>query len=820
MEPVTTATITLYLAGQAGKLIEGRAGTKINAAIDRVLKTPTIDKAFDNAFAKVAPENKTIKKIFLNKLLTAPEVIDVLKNTQTGALPQKQIYIDIFKEILPAGDPEETADKFILALYKGLSQDQNFVNLLTLRSGNKLDDIKTTVERIEGKIGELAPETPSNKTAWNIPKRNEFFTGRLEILEQLQNTLQTDHNVAINQVIHGLGGIGKSQITIEYAYRNEKDYDIAWWINAETKTTIEAALAELTDSLNLPEKQATDQNIKVRAALDHLNKTPNWLIIFDNVESSDDIWAHIPKAGHSIITTRNQNLHGFKQSIPIDIWADKEALQFVKTRLENANDEEITQLCELLGNLPLAMEQAVAYIAASELSILDYLEIFNKNQQKYLSTSSIPKEEYNATVATTWKLAIQKIWESKPAAIELLNMCAFMAPDDIPLDLITKQVEALPESLQALLSDKGEMAEMRLLFKRYSIASIKYETLSMHRLVQSVIRHGLAETQAKQSLGFVVEVMAKSFHGTHIQQDVHIWPAYKAWHLHILICGKYAQEQEVNLARVGYLYNNLAAYLSTIGLYDQVESLYIEASDIYAKVQGKEHPNYGTSLNNLALLYDDQGQYEKAEPLYIESRDIRAKVLGKEHPDYAASLNNLAELYRVQGQYDKAEPLYIESRDIRAKVLGKEHPDYATSLNNLALFYKVQDQYEKAEPLYIEANDIWRKVLGKEHPDYATSLNNLAELYRAQGRYDKAEPLFIESRDIKAKVLGKEHPSYATSLNSLALLYDDTGRYDKSEPLYREAIRIVKKVFGSEHPNTVLYKNNYKFMLDEMSQKK
>jgi len=137
MEPVTTATaITLYLAKQAGKLIEGHAGTKTNTYIDRILTKPTIDKAFDQAFREIAPENKTIKKNFLNKLLTAPEIVTVLENTQTGALPQKQLYIDILTEILPAGDPENTADKFILALYKGLSKDQEFVNLVTLHSAN------------------------------------------------------------------------------------------------------------------------------------------------------------------------------------------------------------------------------------------------------------------------------------------------------------------------------------------------------------------------------------------------------------------------------------------------------------------------------------------------------------------------------------------------------------------------------------------------------------------------------------------------------------------------------------------------------------
>jgi len=305
-------------------------------------------------------------------------------------------------------------------------------------------------------------------------QRNDYFTGREETLAQLYESLQTEQGAALTQVIKGLGGIGKTQIAVEYAYRHHTKYDIVWWVNAETEVTIQSAFALLTEKLGLPEMNAQEQEIKVRAALKYLNQNPDWLLIFDNVKSEDTIYPYRPqhKQGHVIITTRNQSLQSAGKSISIDTWTDEEAQQFVKTRTDNANENDINALCKVLGNLPLAMEQAVAYIVASGLTISDYIELLNNNQQKYLSTSSIPKEEYNETVVTTWTLAIQKIQESMPGAIALLNMCAFMAPDHIPLNLIAKQADTLPESMQELLGDKGEMAEMRILFKRYSIATI------------------------------------------------------------------------------------------------------------------------------------------------------------------------------------------------------------------------------------------------------------------------------------------------------------------------------------------------------------
>ena len=718
---------------------------------------------------------------YLQSLFTQPEWAVAFSKDPTGA---KGLLIPVrVKECEPKGLWPQIV--YIDLVNKNENEARKTLLAKIEQTVKKVRPKPKTKPKFEGFGGDAHTSSPRYPGTWppywNIPiQQNEHFTGREKILEQIHESLQAEQGAALTQVIKGLSGIGKTQIAVEYAYRHHTKYDIVWWVNAQTEVTIQSAFALLTEKLGLPEASAQEQQVKVNAAREHLNQNPHWLLVFDNVESADTIYPYRPQhqQGHVIITTRNQSLQGVGKSIPIDTWTAEEAQQFVKTRLDNASENDINALSELLGNLPLGMEQAVAYIAASELSIPDYIELFNQNQQKYLSKSSIPKEAYNETVATTWTLAIQKIQDSMPGAIALLNMCAFMAPDDIPLALIAKQVETLPESMQELLGDKGEMAEMRVLFKRYSMANIENDTLSMHRLVQAVIRYGLADAQAKQSLEVVVEVMAESFQGSNPQQDVKAWSTYKALHPHILICGKYAQEQEVNLERVAYLYNHLGLYLNAIGLYEQVESLYIAASDICAKVLGKEHPSYATSLNNLALLYQVQGQYDKAEPLYLETNGIHAKVLGKEHPDYATSLNNLAVLYKVQGQYDKAEPLFIESRDIIAKVLGKEHPDYAGSLNNLAGLYVAQGQYDKAEPLYIEASDIYAKFLGKEHPDYASSLNNLAGLYRAQGQYDKAEPLYLE------------------------------------------AMKILENVFGPEHPNAITCRKNYQLMLDEKSQKK
>ena len=686
-----------------------------------------------------------------------------------------------------------------------VNNDAIEIDFSTLALG-KNDLLPRCLEKFEPKPFSH-PKPITKQPVENLPfSFNKNFTGRTAHLTKIQAAFEVDKQA----ILLGLGGVGKTQIALHYIYQHMNEYKLIWWIRSEGIVTLGIDYADIAHALDLPEKNETEHERIVMAVKRWLEQNADWLIIFDKAESKELLDKFLPNIignGHILTTTRNDEWQGSEHVIDVDVWDRAESVEFLLGRHKENNASDADSVADILGDLPLALDQAAAYMITETIGFSDYVKAFETEQSNLIDTGEL-STKYQDTVATTWRMALREISKQSCTAIEFLNMCAFMAPDQIPLALIAKQADALPKSMQELLGDKGEMAEMRILFKRYSIANIENDSLSMHRLVQVVIRYGLVDAQQKQSLGFIVEVMAKSFDGLHPQEDVNAWPTYKALHPHILICVKYAQEQEVNLERVGYLYNHLGLYLDTIGLYEQVESLYIKAVDIYAKVLGKEHPTYATSLNNLAGLYSIQAKHDKAEPLYIESRDITAKVLGKKHPVYATILNNLAELYNAQDQYDKAGPLYIESRDITAKVFGKEHPDYASSLNNLAVLYRVQGQYDKAEQLLIESRDIRAKVLGKEHPDYATSLNNLARLYDAQGQYDKAEPLYIESRDITDKVFGKEHPDYATSLNNLARLYDAQGQFDKVEPLYIESRDIRAKVLGKEHPNYATSLNN------------
>ena len=273
---------------------------------------------------------------------------------------------------------------------------------------------------------------------WNVPYRqNPYFTGRKALLKALHQKLTTKHTTALTQAITGLGGIGKTQTAIEYAYRHRKDYQIIWWLHAEELTTLAADYARLTIELDLPEHEATEQAIQIQAVRNWLEQHIGWLLIFDNAKERDDVRPYLPQIGHGhvLITSRNPIWDGLGITLPVDLMQPEEALAFLAKRTNDPDSEAAVTLVETLGYLPLALEQAAAYIRETSSSLAHYQRLFQEHHAQLLQQGHLATE-YPDTVATTWELSFQKVQEASLAAVDFLNLCAFLAPDAIFLDMI------------------------------------------------------------------------------------------------------------------------------------------------------------------------------------------------------------------------------------------------------------------------------------------------------------------------------------------------------------------------------------------------
>ena len=671
---------------------------------------------------------------------------------------------------------------------------------------------------------EKAPSSSKPQRVWNIPYlRNDYFTGREEILAQLHTRFKANNATALSQrhAMSGLGGIGKTQIAVQYAYQHCDEYQAVLWARAESHEALTSSFVEIATLLDLPQKDEQDQTMTVQAVKRWLQENDGWLLILDNADDPPIVCEFLPTKfdGHILLTTRAQALGGLAQRIEVDTFTPELGALFLLRRatiidasgaLDDAvqGDREVAmQICEELGGLPLALDQAGAYIEETSCSLSDYLDLYRTRRAEVLKERGGLVDDHPDSVATTWSLSFQRVQEKNAAAADLLRLCAFLAPDAIPEEIIIEGAEHLGPVLQAIAHDPLALNKAIAALGAYSLIrrDPAEKTLSVHRLVQAMQQDAMSDDETKLWARRAVLAVGAVFPNP---EDFAQWAVCERYVPHALVCAELVKRRDLKLVEAADLLNDAGQYLHERARYIEAEPLYQRARAIREQQLGAEHPDTAQSLDNLAVFYKHQGKYELAEPLYQRALAIREQQLEPEYLRMATSLNNLAELHRAQGKYELAEPLYQRALAIGEQRLGPEHPHIATILNNLALLYDDQGKYELAEPLLKRALAIREHQLELEHPHMAQSLNNLAGLYQTQGKYELAEQLWKYALSIQEKHLGSKHPYTANSLNNLAGLYQIQGKYELAEPLFRRSLEIREQQLGSEHPDTAQSLNN------------
>jgi tetratricopeptide (TPR) repeat protein len=685
-------------------------------------------------------------------------------------------------------------------------------------------------ERTQDFVTQISDEHPP-EVIENVPyARNPYFTGRETVLQNLHEVLSRDSATALTQghAIFGLGGIGKTQTAVEYSYRYRSEYRFIFWTRADTEVALQAGCVEIAKLLDLPEKDATNPADTVQAVKHWLEHTGEWLLIFDNADTPEMLKASYPRTprGHIFLTSRAQlfDTLGIARPLALEKMQPDEALSFLYTRTGRAESDPAEKkaaehLAAELGYLPLALEQAAAYVVAKMARFQDYLASYLKQRLALLNEEQPKTGEYPASVAKTWALNFEEV-EKEPVAADILRVSAFLSPEAIPLELFTSGASQLgPVLAGALATSEDPLALNKALepLTRYSLIrrDVDAQTYSIHRMVQEVVKDQVEEKLQAQWAERTVRAVARSFP----EVDYQTWTRCERYIPHVLLCAAHIDRWNMTFPEARALLSQAGYYFYQRGQYREAEPLWNSALAMCELVLGPEHPDTLGSLNNLAILYRQQGKYEQAEPLYQRALATYERVLGPEHPDTLTSLNNLAILYLNQGNYEQAEPLFQRALAGRERVLGPEHPDTLTSLNNLAALYDDQGKYEQAEPLYQRALETRERLLGPEHPNTAATLSNLANLYADQDKYEQAEPLYQRALAIFEQVLGADHPDTAQALNNLAALYKDQGKDELAEPLYQRALVIYEQVLGADHPLTTQVRENYAVLLEKMKQK-
>lgn len=591
---------------------------------------------------------------------------------------------------------------------------------------------------------------------WNVPGRLANFTGRDTLLGDIHQLLDRGATVI---ALHGLGGIGKTQLAAEYAWRYASDYDLVWWIDSASQMLLASGLADLAPKLDLlvrPEVADT-----VDAVLAALRQRRRWLLVFDNAEDPRLLHAFLPGTGGNIlITSRNPSWAQIAAPIELAVFAREETLAILRRCDPTVEEGVANALAHELGDLPLAAAQAAAYLGETGMSHDRYLRLF-RSRRELLSRGTVVG--YHGRLDTVWTLSADHLAELAGAELQLLQLCAFLAPEPIPLRILIQRAEVLDEPLRSIVSDEIDFEDALRWITRYSLARRHGEALTLHRLVQAVVRGNMDPDRLR---GTCLQAQ-NMFSAPPINPvDSATWPEYARLAPHILALWDHTGHTGTELFRQAIL--RLARYLERVGHHSTCRQLTEQARKQWQHWLGPNHPDTLAAAHRHAAVLRVLGEFEQARRLAEDTLAGRRRLLGSEHLDTLSSASNLGAILQELGDYDDARRVAEQTLDGRRKVLGNNQPGVLISVHNLALAHCGLGNFEYARQLQEENLARRTRVLGDDHLDTLDSATKLALTLTELGRHEEARQLNENALAHRRRLLGDEHPDTLASEANLA----------------------------------------------------
>ncbi|KAF5261751.1 hypothetical protein FOXYS1_7546 [Fusarium oxysporum] len=720
---------------------------------------------------------------------------------------------------------------------------------------------------VQGNVYYGAPHPPARAEVVRVIPypRNEDLVHRPDLIDRLDKLLppaQGWHSAAL----WGLGGSGKTQIALDYAYRrcDADDECCVFWVHADSEATFLADYKTIGKKLGVDER--LDGTDLLDAVRNEIEARSTCVMILDNVDDLRIFGVGQQATGGEKNENQNQNLHKYVPctSQGTVLWTSRDAhiagtlvgarhgievrsmaVGEATTLLARIRDEPLTAeeaveeagmdaLLQELQCLPLAISQAGAYMRRMSMTAEQYLDLLRQGKTRWevLKLSDADRHrrpEVSNSVLETWRISMERTWMESEMSYRILHVIAYVDSQDISQELMVAagRYNVGPVNPVGSQDSTRQILELELLeaiarLREFSFLSLRQtddggRRYEMHKLVQEAIRYGLrvrgsivttigntlrVDKGPKEDEGYYCGKALQIVDDLFPSSEPTTWVRCEEYLTHAIRVGEWAEVGGTEI-KTATLLQRVSDFLYDRGRWREKEPVDSRTWGLRRAILGEKHPDTIRSMASLAVTYHAQGRYKEAESIYQEVLELRREVLGEKHPGTIRSMADLTATYHNQGRYKEAEILKDEALGLQREVLGEKHPDTIRSMADLAATYHAQGRYKEAEILKDKALELRRDVLGEKHLDTIRSMASLAVTYQNQGRYKEAETLKDEALGLRQEVLGEKHPDTIKSMADLAVTYHAQGRYKEAEILKDEALGLQREVLGEKHPDTI-----------------
>nr|BFE63855.1 hypothetical protein GCM10020063_083810 [Dactylosporangium thailandense] len=633
----------------------------------------------------------------------------------------------------------------------------------------------------------LAPRFPGDKPAvWNVPTRSTTFIGRARLLEKLRNELAGQTAAVVPQALYGLGGVGKTVVAHEYANRFSADYDLVWWIPAEDPSEIPGHLEQLAHAIGTPiAANLQDTAAEAVRALGESRPTGRWLLIFDNAEDPEQILPYIPAGtGHVLVTSRSPAWTDLARPVRVGVFSRPESVALLRRMVEDLSAEDADRIAAKLGDLPLAVEQAAAYLVAESTSgaagspqtVEEYLHLLDAEPQAALPTRR--EGGYPERAAAIWTVSLERIRARDAAAAKLIELCSFFGPDRIPLSLLYSEVcvdilaEYDPEIAEfrdptSIAPKVQELARYALLQEDVSDSGGQ-GVVYVHRLVQAVIRDNLGRDAWEANRAQVHRILAHTRPGD--PADSRSWEGYRAIIPHLGPSKAHLSK----VADVRRMVIDAVVYHRRRGDYDSSVRLADLAVEEWTRESGPDHLQVLLVRYQRSVAMRARGDYREA---YDENREVYERLNAVAGPNHTYTLvagNGLGSHHRTFGHYAEARALDETTVARYKEKFGENNRLTLMSMNNLAVSLRLVGEFREAEQLDREIWERRRRIL--PYDTYTLfQAGNYGRDLREIGRFRESRELLEKVLDDCRRMLGGEHADTLRTAKSLAVTLRKLG---------------------------------------------